>query len=102
MAGVHALDESDLFGARDEERQLTLTATRHPPTGAEVEAAILTPLSPSHRFYRPALAALGDTLRNGVEHVPLGTHLLLLLTVVAVVAAGVGVRFWRVQRAVGG
>jgi hypothetical protein len=56
----------DLFGARDGERSLELTATRHTGKGAESEPATLTPEARAHRFFAPATAAppRGDRARH--------------------------------------
>ena len=43
----------DLFGAGVSERQLTLRATRHSPSGAETQVASLTPEATEHRFFLP-------------------------------------------------
>jgi hypothetical protein len=51
----------DLFGGRDGEQSLALTATRHTAKGAEVEQATLTPEARAHRFFAPATAARGPS-----------------------------------------
>jgi hydrogenase/urease accessory protein HupE len=83
----------DLFPANGPDRGLALTATRHPAgKETETEAAILTPLSTKHRFFRPGWAAFADWVKAGVEHVLTGfDHLLFLLTIVV---AGTGWAYW--------
>jgi hypothetical protein len=54
----------DLFGARTSEQSLTITATRHPASGAESEVAVLAPGAAEHAFFPPApratTAAVGE------------------------------------------
>jgi hypothetical protein len=49
----------DLFGERASERSLSLTATRHPGSGEEAQAGILTPEATERAFFAPAPAAAG-------------------------------------------
>jgi hypothetical protein len=73
----------DLFGARDAGQQLTITATRKLTSAEERESATFTRLSTEHRFFRPLLPALADSLRRAAAHRQLGTqHLLILLTLI--------------------
>ncbi len=92
-APSHVRLACDLFGSTGTGEQLTVTGTRSRADGStETEAAVLTPLSPDHWFFRPLHLALLDYMRVGAEHVLLGAdHLLFLLTVIV---AGVGVRYW--------
>jgi hydrogenase/urease accessory protein HupE len=89
----HVRVACDLFGSARTGEQLTMTGTRSRADGStETEAAVLTPLSPEHWFFRPLSLALLDYLRLGAEHVLLGAdHLLFLLTVIV---AGAGLRYW--------
>ena len=80
--------QTDLFGDRPEEQQLTFKATR----GEEAEAVVLTPRHMEHSFFRGPWRVLQDYLLLGVEHILLGAdHLLFLLTIIV---AGVGWRYW--------
>jgi len=84
----------DLFGTGDAEGQVTITGSRdrgHGKGDKETEAAILTRLSPEHRFFRPLLAALLDYVRAGAEHVLFGADQLLFL--LTVIVAGLGWRY---------
>lgn len=79
---------TDLFGKQASERQLTIKASR----GSEIEAIVLSPLRPSHGFFRSVWQVLADYLRLGVEHILLGPdHLLFLLTILI---AAAGWRYW--------
>ena len=44
----------DLFGARASERELTLTATRHPASGTETDVRVLTPETTELAFFPTA------------------------------------------------
>ncbi|OYT92129.1 MAG: hypothetical protein CFE43_10390 [Burkholderiales bacterium PBB3] len=78
--------ETDLFGQLADEKQLTLKLSR----GTDTEAAVLTPLRPSHQFFQPASEVFLHYVGIGVEHIVLGwDHLLFLLTLM------VGARGWR-------
>ena len=80
--------ETDLFGAADDERQLTIRASRgkggpHP----ENEAAVLRPSAPTHAFFRSKYHLFLDFLQLGFSHICSGfDHLLFLLTVLLGVA----------------
>ena len=80
--------ETDLFGAADDERQLTIRASRgkggpHP----ENEAAVLRPSAPAHAFFRSTYHLFLDFLQLGFSHICSGfDHLLFLLTVLLGVA----------------
>ncbi len=77
---------TDLFGSFADEKQLTLKLSR----GADMEAAVLTPLQPSHRFFQSPFEVLVHYGALGIEHILLGwDHLLFLLTLM------VGVRAFR-------
>jgi hypothetical protein len=75
--------ETDLFGTTDEERQLTIRASRgkdgaHP----ENEAAVLRPSAPTHAFFRSKYHLFLDFLQLGFSHICSGLdHLLFLLTI---------------------
>lgn len=43
----------DLFGASATEKELKITATRHPASGTETQVAALTPAAPEHAFFSP-------------------------------------------------
>jgi len=80
--------ETDLFGTRATERQLTFKATR----GIDMEAVVLTPAHTGHRFFRTPWQAFLDYGVVGVEHILLGAdNLLFLLTIIV---AGAGWRYW--------
>lgn len=80
--------ETDLFGYRTDEQQLTLKLTR----GTDTEAVVLTPRHTSHRFFQSGIEVLRDYAMVGIEHILLGwDHLLFLLTVVV---GGRGWRYW--------
>jgi hydrogenase/urease accessory protein HupE len=73
----------DLFGTRDEERQLTITATRPGSAGKEVESAVLSASSPEHRYFRARTAVFAEYVWTGAKRVLFGPdHLLFLLTVI--------------------
>jgi hypothetical protein len=80
--------ETDLFGTTEEERQLTIRASRgkdgsHP----ENEAAVLRPSAPTHAFFRSKYHLFLDFLQLGFSHICSGLdHLLFLLTVLLGVA----------------
>lgn len=78
----------DLFGTRDEERQLTLKVSR----GDVTEAAVLRPGHATHRFFRSPWQVFADYVETGVEHIVLGAdHVLFLVTIIV---AGAGWRYW--------
>ena len=80
--------ETDFFGTRPAERQLTIRATR----GTDAEVALLTPTHPQHAFFRAPWQRFIDNVVIGGEHILLGAdHLLFLLTVVVATA---GWRYW--------
>lgn len=80
--------ETDLFGTRTSERQFAVTATH----GGRVEAAVLTPMRPMHRFFLAPWQVALDYGRLGVEHILGGAdHLLFLLTILVATA---GWRAW--------
>lgn len=80
--------DTDLFGTRDEERQLTLKASR----GEVTEAAVLRPGHATHRFFRSPWQVFADYVETGVEHIVLGAdHVLFLVTIIV---AGAGWRYW--------
>lgn len=81
---------TDLFGSKAGESQMTITATRNNKTVTEV--AILEASAPSHIFFRGGFAIFSDFLRIGMEHILGGLdHLLFLLTIVI---AAAGWRYW--------
>ena len=80
--------ETDLFGQLPSEKQLTLKLSK----GDETEAAVLTPLHPSHRLFKSAGYVLLDYVGIGVTHIVLGwDHLLFLLTLML---GAQGWRYW--------
>ena len=80
--------ETDLFGTREGEAQMTLRATLE----ESQEVAILTEGSGKHQFFRGPLATFGDFVRLGIEHILGGfDHLLFLLTIII---ASAGWRYW--------
>lgn len=80
--------ETDLFGATEAERQLTLKASR----GDLTEAAVLRPGHTTHRFFQGPLRVFADHVATGVAHILGGTdHVLFLVTITV---AGVGWRYW--------
>jgi hydrogenase/urease accessory protein HupE len=82
--------ETDLFGSKSGEGQMTITATRN--NKAESEVAILEVSAPSHTFFRGGFAIFTDFVRVGMEHILGGfDHLLFLLTIVI---AAAGWRYW--------
>ncbi|VWX62082.1 HupE/UreJ family protein [Sphingorhabdus sp. 109] len=82
------LIETDMFGTRDGEAQMTMRAT----LDDDQEVAILTAASGRHQFFRGPLALFGDFVRLGIEHILGGLdHLLFLLTIII---AGAGWRYW--------
>jgi hydrogenase/urease accessory protein HupE len=82
--------ETDLFGTKGGENQMTITATRNNKTESEV--AILEASAPSHKFFRGGFATFIDFVRIGVEHILGGMdHLLFLLTIII---AAAGWRYW--------
>jgi hypothetical protein len=60
----------DLFGARDSERALTLTATRRSGAAAETEAFVLTPGATEHAFFPPAPPAPPRALPGALGGLP--------------------------------
>lgn len=83
--------ETDLFGTKSGEDQLTIRARR----GSEIEVAVLRPLMPTHRFFRGYLQLLADFIGVGIEHILTGAdHLLFLVTVLIGMGAGSANR-WR-------
>jgi hypothetical protein len=79
----------DLSGTRPEDRQITITATQN--RGPDAEVAVFAPGAPEHRFFRPLGAAIASSVRLGVERVLGGpARLLFLLTVLTVIAVGLG------------
>jgi hydrogenase/urease accessory protein HupE len=84
--------ETDLFGTKDGEAQMTMAAT-HLVNGAKVrEVAILEAGAPTHIFFRGGWAIFSDFVRVGLEHILGGfDHLLFLLTIVI---AAAGWRYW--------
>jgi hypothetical protein len=85
---VHPILSTDLFGTREGEARMTLTATRSKTS----EVAILEASSPSHTFFRGSPAIFVDFVRIGMEHILGGLdHLLFLLTLVI---AAAGWRYW--------
>ena len=79
----------DLFGGGSDERDLTITATRHPTSGPEIERAILSPASPAHRFFPSPGARVIDAVQREAGQVRLGAgHLVLLLAVILAGVAG--------------
>lgn len=82
--------ETDLFGTKDGESQMTITATRNNKT--ETEVAILEASAPSHKFFRGSFVTFTDFVRVGIEHILTGfDHLLFLLTIIV---AAAGWRYW--------
>jgi hypothetical protein len=80
--------ETDLFGSRDDERQLSLRTHR----GTRIEPIVLTPLRPVRGLFEPAWKAAAGYVLLGAEHILLGfDHLLFLLTVLVI---GAGWRYW--------
>ena len=80
--------KNSLFGTLVNEKQLTVKLTRGPDT----EAAVLTPLRPSHQFFQSAGEVLLRYVGVGVEHILLGwDHLLFLLTLMV---GAWGWRYW--------
>ena len=80
--------ETDLFGSRAGEGQMTVTATR----GKTSEIAILQAGGGAHTFFRGRIAIFTDFIRIGVAHVLTGAdHLLFLLTIII---AASGWRYW--------
>jgi HupE / UreJ protein len=96
---------TDLFGTREGEAQMTMTATRDfAKTASETsknvaaitnqvrEVAILRPGNGQHQFFRGPWAIFRDFVRIGGEHILSGTdHLLFLLTIIVGAA---GWRYW--------
>jgi len=85
----------DLFGARESERALTLTATRHPGSGDETQVGILTPGATEHAFFPPAPAAphaLLGAIGGAIGRVPRSWLLSTVLFAVAALAS------WSISR----
>ncbi|WP_295633067.1 HupE/UreJ family protein [Novosphingobium sp.] len=83
--------ETDLFGTRPGEAQMTMTAKRDKREDS-AEVAILRPSAQSHAFFKGGLATFADFVRIGIEHILGGPdHLLFLLTIVV---AAAGWRYW--------
>jgi len=80
--------ETDLFGATEDERQLTIRASRGKDgPRPENEAAVLRPSAPTHAFFRSKYHLFLDFIQLGFFHICSGfDHLLFLLTVLLGVA----------------
>ena len=90
-APVKPAVRTDLFGTRDGEAQMTMTA-KHDKREDTAEVAILSPNAPAHTFFRNGFAVFGDFVRIGIGHILSGIdHLLFLLTIIAAVT---GWRRW--------
>jgi hypothetical protein len=82
---AHVRVETDLFGARDDERRLTLRAR----TGTHTESVVLTPRHASRALFEPPWHALVSGVFPRVSQA-LGAHeAALLLTAMLLAAAGV-------------
>jgi hypothetical protein len=77
----------DLFGERPSERELTITATRHPASGTETQVGVLTPGTTEIAFFPPPARSPGRALLAWIDGVPRGV---LVVGVVVVVALGLG------------
>jgi hydrogenase/urease accessory protein HupE len=88
---VNPAVSTDLFGTRDGEAQMTMTA-KHDKLESSAEVAILRPGAGAHVFFRGGLATFIDFVRVGIEHILTGPdHLLFLLTIIV---AAAGWRYW--------
>lgn len=65
----------DLFGAAESEKDLKLTATRHPETGTETEIAVLAPGAPEHAFFAPPPTPPSTT--SGASHTAISLGMLI-------------------------
>lgn len=84
--------ETDLFGTKAGETQMTMTATRQVDDAKVREVAILQAGAASHTFFRGGWAIFADFVRIGVKHIWGGfDHLLFLLTIIV---AAAGWRYW--------
>jgi hypothetical protein len=62
----------DLFGGGAAERELKITATRHPEGGAETQVGVLTPEATERAFFPPPERAPGSVMLGAVGGVPRG------------------------------
>ena len=62
----------DLLGARASERELTITATRHPASGTETEVGVLTPEATERVLFAPPERAVASTMLGSAGGAPRG------------------------------
>jgi hypothetical protein len=87
----------DLFGAGASASGLTITATRHPPTGGiQTEVAVMTAGAPEHGFFPPAPRAAAAGTVGAFERAP---GWLACLVVLVAVGLGHGHRLATRRRA---
>jgi hypothetical protein len=79
---------SDLFGARESERELTITATRHPLSGTETQVGVLRPGATELALFPAAAPAPAPVATGDTSHAPRGLVALTTLCAAALALLG--------------